>query len=138
MFLEPPPHAHNVFLNTLAEQGLIGLSAFLALLCALVWRTWRLMRDDDGPRRLAGMTVFAALVAFMLHNLVDVTLFQSETGLFFWVLVGIISGLSTRRDTGGRSDGDVAQMRLAGVTQASAADALARARCRPKRSAARM
>ena len=43
------PHAHNLFINTLAERGLVGLAVLGAVLFAWLLALWRLRprRDDD-------------------------------------------------------------------------------------------
>ncbi|HKV85640.1 MAG TPA: O-antigen ligase family protein [Ktedonobacterales bacterium] len=80
----PLGHAHNYYINTAAELGVIGLAAFLALVgCALAlgWRAARRGSNDDGaknvlpsfgaaPRALA-IGLLAVLVAVTIHNLTD-------------------------------------------------------------------
>jgi O-antigen ligase len=80
----PLGHAHNYYINTAAELGVIGLAAFLALVgCALAlgWRaSHRGSSVGDGrkaavsfgpaPRALA-IGLLAVLVAVSIHNLTD-------------------------------------------------------------------
>jgi O-antigen ligase len=92
--LQPPPHAHNVFLNALAEEGVVGLGALVALFGTALVAAWRLAREHDPVRRTVGTTAVATLIAFIVHNIADVTLFETETALFLWVVLGLISGFS--------------------------------------------
>jgi O-antigen ligase len=88
---QPPPHAHNIFLQLLAEQGLLGLLAFAAILLAAVRTTLRLRRRSDRQARLLGSGLLAALAAFLVHNLFDVTFEDPQTGLYVFVLFGLIA-----------------------------------------------
>ena len=74
--LEPAAaHAHNLFLNLLAETGILGTAAFLILWGAIVWTLIRL-------RAWKGL-VFVG-IAFLL-NLFDYTFFSAEVYYPLWV-----------------------------------------------------
>jgi len=79
------PHAHSIIFNTAAEQGLIGLAALAALALAALRASWR----DAG--------LFAALVAFGAHSLVDSVNVIPEVALTLAVLLG--SRLATPEET---------------------------------------
>jgi len=83
-----PPHAQNLYLNILAEEGLVGIATF-ALLTLLslgvVYRGCR-VRDRAGQAICAG--IGAGLVTLALHSLLDVTLF-GPTALPVFALVGV-------------------------------------------------
>lgn len=91
-------HAHNIYLNVLAETGLIGLMAYTGLLVtalAFVWRRFRGVsgRQDAAARWLAALTigVLGVLGHLLTHNLVDNIHVQGmvlQLGLWF-VLVHI-------------------------------------------------
>lgn len=91
--VEPPPHAHNIFLNHLAEQGLIGFLALLALLSAAAAVALSLRRASDRWLRVMGDAGLAALLAFLLQNQFDVTLTE-EAGVYFWMVLGLLSALA--------------------------------------------
>lgn len=91
---KPPPHAHNLFLQMLAEQGLAGLVALLGVLVTALVRAGRLRRASDRWMRLSATAVLASLVAFVIHNQFDVTLLET-TALSFWGLLGLLSALVT-------------------------------------------
>ncbi len=88
---QPPPHAHNIFLQLMAEQGILGLLAFVAILVAAVRGTIRLRHSSDRVARLLGSGLLAALAAFLVHNLFDVTFEDPQTGLYVFVLFGLIA-----------------------------------------------
>lgn len=91
--LEPPPHAHNLALQMLAETGLLGLLALLGVLSAAVTAAARLRRASERWIQRAATGIMASLLAFLVHNVFDVTLFQSETGAVFWVTLGLLAAL---------------------------------------------
>jgi hypothetical protein len=75
-YTQPPevdyyiPHAHNVYAQTLAEQGIVGAVAGLVVFAALAW----LVRDairSDGPRRQVGIATAIGLVYFAAHQVLD-------------------------------------------------------------------
>ncbi len=64
--------AHNFYLNTLAETGIVGAAVAIALGIALIWRWWQLWQHAETPTRrmhLAG--AFAALVGFGAQSFFD-------------------------------------------------------------------
>ena len=76
--------AHNIFLHQLAERGLVGLAALLALSWTLLARAWqRVRRAPDAWNLWAWSTT----VAFFFMNLTE-TAFQTEQiatlFLFIW------------------------------------------------------
>lgn len=88
---QPPPHAHNIFLQLMAEQGILGLVAFVAILIAAARIALRLRRSSDQSARWLGSGLLAALAAFLIHNLFDVTFEDPQTGLYVFVLFGLIA-----------------------------------------------
>lgn len=90
---EPPPHAHNVFLQALAEEGIFGLVALLAVLAVALHALWRLRRGYGRWATVMTSGLMASLVAFLVHNQFDVTLFDAATGPYVWALLGLVAAL---------------------------------------------
>jgi O-antigen ligase len=88
--LQPPPHAHNLFLQSLSEQGIIGTIALLAVLAAAIRTALRLRRLEDPTLSLIGSAGLASLTAFLIHNQFDVTPLEG-TGIYFFGLLGLLS-----------------------------------------------
>lgn len=84
-FVDP----HNIVLNFWVETGLLGLVAFAWILgsaFAVTWRGWRSAPSDWRPIELG---VLLALVAIVVHGLVDVPYFKNDLSLQFWALLGL-------------------------------------------------
>jgi O-antigen ligase/tetratricopeptide (TPR) repeat protein len=64
--------AHNVYANSAAETGILGVAAGLLLMGAFVWRTWQHWLSAGRGTRIRIEAVFAALVGVAVHSMVDV------------------------------------------------------------------
>jgi O-antigen ligase len=108
---QPPPHAHNLLLQVLSEQGILGLLAFVPIF----WLAFRAsIRLRAGPNRTAGLVgsaLLAALLAFLAHNLFDVTLEEPHTGPYVLVLLGLIGAAA---GIAWKPDGPMPRSRLRG------------------------
>ena len=65
------PHAHNLEVQTLAEQGVIGAAAGIVVVVALALLVLRATRDADPMRRRMGWLALLGLVYFGAHQLLD-------------------------------------------------------------------
>jgi len=92
---QPPPHAHNLFLQVLSTEGLLGFVALLAILASGVAVALALRRSADRTASVVGTATLAGLAAFTTHNQFDVTLLEG-TGIYFWALLGIAAGVWLR------------------------------------------
>jgi O-antigen ligase len=92
-------HPHDVVLDFWLSAGLIGLSAFLWLEYVF-WRRalqlWKICRGSPTAAMLAG--IMAAMLASLLHGLVDNSYFLPDLALLFWLLCGYVSYGTTTRD----------------------------------------
>ncbi len=71
-------YSHNIFLQTWLETGIIGLIAIVFLITAFIKKSL-----------LKSKYLFLAGLAFILHNLIDITYFIPEAGLFWWAILGL-------------------------------------------------
>lgn len=97
---ELTPYAHNEFLHLLAETGLVGLVAFLALLAGAGRSLARALTSASGHGAAWGAA--AALTALLIHGLVSYPLHMAVSSYVFWLLLGITFSLqntSTSDDT---------------------------------------
>ena len=86
--LHPEPYAHNIFLTTWSEVGLIGMIAFAVILFGLMWRAWK-STDLASDTRPLLWGLFAAWVVFVVHGLVDSPYWKNDLSLQFWVLASL-------------------------------------------------
>lgn len=67
----PLGHAHNYYLNLLAETGALGLLAYLVVWLYILWDNLRLLRRLPWPWRGVALGLLGAWVALSVHHLVD-------------------------------------------------------------------
>lgn len=91
---ELPPTAHNLYLNTLAEQGLLGLTALLVLIFAFLRTVWRLSRSTDPRIRGMARGLLGAGIVLAVHNVFDVTFSDAKSATLVWVLLGVAAALA--------------------------------------------
>lgn len=85
-------HAHNLFLNTWLQTGLIGVALEAALLVCLVFSFWRVRRADPWLCA-AGMALVAGMI---VKNMTDDFMWQT-TALAFWSFAGLLLGTAQQR-----------------------------------------
>jgi O-antigen ligase len=81
-------HAHNYYLNVLAETGVIGFVAFLFLWGAVFWHSGRAVLSARGWIVGVMAGIFGMLVALSIHNFFD-NLFVHA----MYIQVGLTLGL---------------------------------------------
>lgn len=83
-------HAHNYWLNVLAEVGLLGLGAYVMLWLAVLWHTFRLTRSRRIWVRGAAIGLMGTWVHLSVHNTFD-DLWVSNIFLHVGALLGVLS-----------------------------------------------
>lgn len=99
----PPPHAHNLGLQLLAEQGVVGAASFIMLLGAAAVSALRLRQAVGRGHSILAAGLLSALVAFLVHNAFDVTLLEN-TGVQFFGALGMLSALVAMDREGAGAD----------------------------------
>lgn len=83
-------HAHSLYLNLLATQGVLGLAAFLWLTAAAVRLTWHnYRRHDDTLLGTVSLGILTAMVAFLALGMIDENSRDSESIMQIWFLMGM-------------------------------------------------
>ncbi|MCZ7545276.1 MAG: O-antigen ligase family protein [Anaerolineae bacterium] len=85
-------HAHNYYLNLLAETGWIGLIAYLLLWLAAALMTLRALRRTAGFQRGVALGLLGACTHLAVHSLLD-KLYVNNLFLHIGVMLGILAAL---------------------------------------------
>jgi O-antigen ligase len=90
-------HANSIYLQFLAETGLVGLAAVLFLICGSVATLAR-----SYSRRPIVIGAFAATTAIALHQIFDYLWFFPKVGAFWCLLlgIGVVELIASRDDAG--------------------------------------
>jgi O-antigen ligase len=91
--LAPPETAHSLYLNTLAEQGLVGIAALVLLTLGAGRMVLALRRAADPRIRGFGLGLLGAGIALLVSNLFDVTFVDPKTSMLAWTLLGVGAAL---------------------------------------------
>ncbi len=90
-------HAHNYYLNLLAETGLLGLLTYVGAFGVVLIRLWRMTRTLRGWQRGLALGLLGAVVHLLTHSLVD-NLLVNNVHLFEGVLFALAAWLMTGQD----------------------------------------
>ena len=87
---EPLGHAHNYYLNILAEAGIIGLTGYVTLWMTMVWFTWRTREHPDTLSRCIAIGLLGTWSYLSVHSLLD-DLYVNNLFLHLGVMIGILA-----------------------------------------------
>jgi O-antigen ligase len=82
-------HAHNYYLNVLAETGIIGLVAYLLLWVGLLFLSWRARQHPDPLARLIAVGFLGTWSYLAAHSLTD-NLYVNNLFLHFGIMIGTV------------------------------------------------
>jgi O-antigen ligase len=82
---------HNLYLETLAETGILGLASFLAIILAIMHGLWkiskRLQHEEGSESSDVAMAFFLCLVAYLISAIFAHMSYQR----YFWLLMALSS-----------------------------------------------
>ena len=100
---------HNEYLQILSETGLIGFIAFLSILGAIAFMSWRILGKVKDEYWYTLAAVFSAgVVAILANNMFNFSFQNPSSGIIFWIFVGFLGRihyLAQRMDTVSDADG---------------------------------
>ena len=82
-------HAHNIYLNVLAETGIIGLLAYLIFWGGLAALTIRIISRTNGLYRALAIGLLGCWVHLATHQILD-NLYVGNIPLYLGALFGIL------------------------------------------------
>ena len=82
-------YPHNIVLTFWSETGLIGLAAFAWIMFTGFASSWHGWRRGAADWRTLQLGVVLALVAVVVHGMVDVPYFKNDLALEFWAVMGL-------------------------------------------------
>ena len=82
-------HAHNYYLNLLAELGVLGLLAYLAFWGAIIWLSIQVANRLRGPHRWLALGLIGGWLHLSVHHAVD-KLYVNNIYLQLGALLGIL------------------------------------------------
>jgi hypothetical protein len=88
-------HANNLYIESLADTGILGFIAF-------IWLSWQLIRlgldkvksQRDEVSWLLALGLVAGLITWYVHGLFDYFYEFSPTYILFWLMVGLLAAFS--------------------------------------------
>ncbi len=86
---EPLGHAHNVFINFLAETGALGFGAFAVFWLGLAWLAARTAGKTGGSQAALAVGVLGTVIYISVHSLFD-NLFVQHIQLQLALLMGVL------------------------------------------------
>jgi O-antigen ligase len=100
-------HAHNEFLQVGLDLGFPGMIAFISiyiisfLMLIQIWKPLSLVEKESRCQELYDPDLIRALViglgcglfAHLLFGMLDAISLGAKPGIFFWMLLGLITGL---------------------------------------------
>lgn len=93
-------HAHNIYLHTWAETGLVGLAAYVAIWATVIILTLSALRRSSALRRGLLLGLLGVWVHLLTHQIVD-NLHVNNTDLLLATQIGVLHVIfSARGQTG--------------------------------------
>lgn len=87
----PQPDLHQMYLQTLAEVGLIGLLAYGVVIGWIGWRGLRTVRNPIAPEKApATAAAFSLLVTLLIVGVIY-TYNEDRIGQLFWIILGLLA-----------------------------------------------
>lgn len=93
-------HAHNDYVELLADSGIIGTGLFAWFIASVIWGAYRifLQRKEPVARHLfAG--ALAGVSAFLLHAITDFNFHINANGLYLFLMLGLVASTARLRSS---------------------------------------
>jgi len=86
---------HSLFLNILAEQGLVGMTIFLIFILAILWQSYKLFRRSRSKLGQGiGLGFFTCVILHLVGTLGGDTSLYYNFMAIFWLFLGIVASFN--------------------------------------------
>ena len=97
--IEQPRYAHNYYLQTAAEVGVLGFTAFVLFLYLLLRKSFKVvLRETDNNKKYVLLGLLAGVVGSAIHSLFDFGWQFPSVYILFWVSSGMLLAWSSQSD----------------------------------------
>jgi O-antigen ligase len=100
-----PPHAQNLYLNVLAELGIVGLAVFGMLAVSALAVAYKGSQSPDLRTRAVCLGTGAALLTLGAHSVLEVTLF-GEVAFPLFALLAVCAAMTAGPSANPEAEGD--------------------------------
>lgn len=86
-------YPHNIFLNYWSELGLLGLLLFVWLIAKYLFTAIKLnisLGRNNLPEKYLALGLATAMIAIVIHGLVDVPYFKNDLAAMFWLFFALL------------------------------------------------
>ncbi len=92
-------HAHNMYLNIMAEIGLLGFASFMVYYFGVVYKSFKAQAEQREPL-IKGILLGTGLgmAALAINGLTDYVMFNTELSMLVWLFSGLAVMLSKADD----------------------------------------
>lgn len=95
---ERPPHAHNQFLQTAVDLGIVGFAIYASVLLAVVTQLSRTARTGvTSQGRAAAAALLGGLLSHLVFGMTDAIPLGTKVGFAFWLAIGFAAVVARER-----------------------------------------
>ena len=95
---DPLGHAHNFYLNMMAETGVLGAGAYLSLVGIWFWHGFRVVRRTSGTARAMALGLVGVLTASAVHNFFD-NLYVHDMNVQAGLTLGLLTAIGASAES---------------------------------------
>jgi hypothetical protein len=88
------PWAHNLYLEVLAEQGIVGFGGLGLLLTCAISTAWNAQHAAQGEVRIFAASVFASLISFCVAAALELSFLRQWVVVMLFAILGVSAQLS--------------------------------------------
>lgn len=86
-------HPHNLYLNILSEQGILGLLSFITIIVFVFRRSIKSIDLLNEKERMFSFAILISLAGWLAYGLSQYTFYIRSLQIFFWIMLGLLASL---------------------------------------------